>query len=145
MRDGQYRRFEVSTDRFVCPSPYTPAGERMVQDRIRDGKRIAQFLASELSGLDRPALEDVEIRGADPAVEPIPGGSEAYRITVSDDTVATVTMYDESVELRLEEPREWHLPDTVEDLSVAGTVLTVEDAASVKQVVDALCETLGGV
>lgn len=117
----------------------------MVQDRIRDGKRIAQFLASELSGLDRPALEDVEIRGADPAVEPIPGGSEAYRITVSDDTVATVTMYDESVELRLEEPREWHLPDTVEDLSVAGTVLTVEDAASVKQVVDALCETLGGV
>ncbi|MFC7042825.1 hypothetical protein [Halonotius sp. GCM10025705] len=40
----------------------------MVQDRLRDGKRIAQLLASELTG-DQSALATVVVADADPDVE----------------------------------------------------------------------------
>jgi len=51
----------------------------MVQDRLRDGKRIAQLLASELTG-DQSALANVVVADADPDVAPTDDGAFAYRV-----------------------------------------------------------------
>ncbi len=54
----------------------------MVQDRLRDGTRIAQLLASELTG-DRVALARVVVVDADPDVEPTVDGAHAYRVVLA--------------------------------------------------------------
>ena len=61
----------------------------MVQDRLRDGTRIAQLLASELTG-NRGALEAVVVVDADPDVEPTADGALAYRVAVVSDPAAIV-------------------------------------------------------
>jgi hypothetical protein len=60
----------------------------MVDDRLRDGKRIAELLASELDGLGDD-LTHVAITDADSSVTPTPDGAHAYRVTLrgeDDDT-----------------------------------------------------------
>ena len=75
----------------------------MVQDRLRDGTRIAQLLASELTG-NRGALETLVVVDADPDVEPTADGALAYRVAlVSTAEAITVddrgqTALDETVE-----------------------------------------------
>ena len=54
----------------------------MVADRTTDGVRIAQLLASELTG-DRDVLADVGVSDADPDVEPTPEGALAYRVRMA--------------------------------------------------------------
>lgn len=51
----------------------------MVDDRLEDGRRIAELLASELDGLGG-ALAPVAVVDADRDVTPTPDGSEAYRV-----------------------------------------------------------------
>lgn len=51
----------------------------MVEDRLRDGKRIAQLLASELTG-DQVSLANVVVADADPDVEATEAGAFAYRV-----------------------------------------------------------------
>jgi len=53
----------------------------MVQDRLRDGTRIAQLLASELTG-NRGVLEAVLVVDANRDVEPTTDGVLAYRVAV---------------------------------------------------------------
>lgn len=61
----------------------------MVQNRLNDGKRIAQLLSSELTG-DQRTLETVVVADADPDVEPTAEGGFAYRIVaVAADAVGT--------------------------------------------------------
>ncbi|MEA1931829.1 MAG: hypothetical protein U9O06_09810 [Euryarchaeota archaeon] len=75
----------------------------MVQDRLRDGTRIAQLVASELTG-DREALAQVVVADADPDVEPTADGALAYRVAyVADSDAIAVgdrgqTTIDESVD-----------------------------------------------
>ncbi len=75
----------------------------MVQDRLRDGTRIAQLLASELTG-NRGVLEAVLVVDANPDVEPTADGALAYRVVlVSTPEAITVddrgqTTLDETVE-----------------------------------------------
>ncbi|WP_096389948.1 hypothetical protein [Halopenitus persicus] len=51
----------------------------MVDDRLQDGVRIAQLLASEVTG-DAGRLRDLRVTDADPDVEPTLDGTLAYRI-----------------------------------------------------------------
>ena len=51
----------------------------MVTERLSDGRRIAQLLASELTG-DRGVLNRVVVDDADPEAEPTPDGADAYRV-----------------------------------------------------------------
>jgi len=51
----------------------------MVADRLTDGVRIGQLLASEVSG-NRGRLRDLALADADPDVEPTADGALAYRI-----------------------------------------------------------------
>ncbi|AUV83036.1 hypothetical protein C2R22_16435 [Salinigranum rubrum] len=53
----------------------------MVDDRLHDGKRIAELLASELDGLG-DSLAGVAITDADREVTPTPEGAHAYRVTL---------------------------------------------------------------
>lgn len=62
----------------------------MVQDRLRDGKRIAQLLASELTG-DHAALAHVVVADADPDVAPTDEGAFAYRVVHVADSDALTT------------------------------------------------------
>ncbi len=61
----------------------------MVQDRLRDGKRIAQLVASELTG-DRDLLNQVVVVDADPDVEPTADGARAYDVVYVSPTEALV-------------------------------------------------------
>ena len=75
----------------------------MVQDRLRDGTRIAQLVASELTG-DREALAQVVVVDADPEVDATDDGALAYRVAhVADPEAITVgdrgqTTIDEGVD-----------------------------------------------
>lgn len=51
----------------------------MTRDRLDDGKRIAQLLASELDGLGGD-LADASVSDADPDVEPTTDGAFAYAV-----------------------------------------------------------------
>ena len=51
----------------------------MVENRLSDGTRIAQLLASELTG-DRDTLARVVVADANPDVEPTADGAFAYRV-----------------------------------------------------------------
>lgn len=51
----------------------------MVADRLTDGVRIGQLLASEVSG-NEGRLRDLAVADADPDAEPTAGGALAYRI-----------------------------------------------------------------
>ena len=51
----------------------------MVTDRLADGVRIAQLLASEVTG-NESALRGLTVADADPDVEPTADGALAYRI-----------------------------------------------------------------
>lgn len=51
----------------------------MVQDRLRDGKRIAQLLASEVEG-DVGRLASLSVVDADPGVEPTTDGAFAFAL-----------------------------------------------------------------
>jgi hypothetical protein len=62
----------------------------MVQDRLSDGKRIAQLLASELTG-DQATLAHVVVADADPDVEPTADGAFAYRVVHAADSDALTT------------------------------------------------------
>jgi len=59
----------------------------MVQDRLRDGTRIAQLVASELTG-NRGELEAVVVVDANPDVEPTADGALAYRVALVEDPAA---------------------------------------------------------
>lgn len=54
----------------------------MVIDRITDGRRIAQLLASELDGREDGGLEAVSVVNADRDVDPTEAGARAYDVVV---------------------------------------------------------------
>jgi len=78
----------------------------MVQDRLRDGTRIAQLVASEITG-DRESLTGVVVVDADPDVEPTDDGTLAYRVAhVSDpDAVAVGDRGETTIDERVDAER----------------------------------------
>ncbi len=57
----------------------------MVEDRITDGRRIAQLLASELDGRGDGAFDALAVVDADPDVEPTADGARAYDVALVGD------------------------------------------------------------
>lgn len=62
----------------------------MVEDRETDGKRIAELLASELSGHGNPPYDALAVTGADPDVEPTTDGAHAYDVEYRGERLARV-------------------------------------------------------
>lgn len=112
----------------------------MIEHSVSDGKRIAQLLASELTGLETGPLERVTVSDADPDAIPSDGGTFAYRITADGEELAAVTLYPEYVELAFSLE-----PATTESrLETAGDPATVAvtSGATVKDAVDLVRETV---
>ena len=64
----------------------------MVEERITDGKRIAQHLSSEIHGRSGGVLGSLSIVDADPGVEPSEPGTHAYRIERNGRPFVSVTV-----------------------------------------------------
>lgn len=114
----------------------------MVEDRITDGKRIAQLLSSELSGLERGPLSEVAVVDADPDAEPSSDGAFAFAVEHEGSRVGEVTLYPEAAAFRVDVAAET-VREAVSgsDLSAeaddGGVVLRIESGAAVKRAVDA--------
>ena len=104
----------------------------MVEDTVTDGKRIAQLLSSELTGLHRVAVTD-----ADSDAMPADGGTLAYRISVDESVFAAVQMYPEYIHVEFESAlEETEIPAELQ--TDDPQVLTVTSGAEVKRAVDVI-------
>jgi hypothetical protein len=65
----------------------------MVEDELDDGKRIAQLLASEITGHERPPLGRLSVENADPDAEPSLDGTFAYEVARDGAVVAEVYVH----------------------------------------------------
>jgi hypothetical protein len=111
----------------------------MVEDTVTDGKRIAQLLASELTGLEAGILERVAVTDADTDATPSESGTVAYRVTVDETEIAAVELYPEYVQLQFSRPVASEVaPELCAD---EPTVATVTSGVEVKRAVDLLRET----
>ena len=107
----------------------------MVEDSITDGKRIAQLLASELTGLETGPLAAVEVVDAETAVVPDESGPVAYQFEYRDSTAGRVRVYPNHAVL--------HLDPAVEPLTEdSASSVTVQSGAGVKDAVDVVRDSL---
>ncbi|MFB6308726.1 MAG: hypothetical protein ABEH35_05280 [Haloarculaceae archaeon] len=115
----------------------------MVERRITDGKRIAQLLASELTGLETGPLSAVEVTDADPDAEPTGEGTFAYAITRAGERVGAVYVHETRARVVLSVDAA-SLPESVAaelDESEDEPVLWIDSGAAVKHAVDLLVAT----
>lgn len=73
----------------------------MVVDRVTDGKRIAQLLASEIDGREDPPLDELAVVNADRDVEGTVEGALAYEIARGGETVGAVYVHEDRAHLEL--------------------------------------------
>lgn len=107
----------------------------MVEDTVTDGKRIAQLLASELTGLENRPLDRLEVVDADSDAMPADSGTLAYRLTVDNAAFAAVQLYPEYIHIEFETtPETATVPEALQ--TDDPQVLTVTSGAAVKRAVD---------
>ena len=118
----------------------------MVEDRITDGKRIAELLSSELHGRRDGALAALAVVDADRDIEPSDEGALAYRVECDGSSFATVFVQPDRVRVELETGLDAAV-ETAEDLGIRvrpkaveppRVLLFVESGAAVKRVADVL-------
>ncbi|MFB6210076.1 MAG: hypothetical protein ABEI76_00915 [Halobacteriales archaeon] len=115
----------------------------MVEDRVTDGKRIAQLLASELDGREDGDLHRIAVDGADPDAEPTPTGTRAYEIMADGAPIATVCIqpdrarieFSHGVERALEAATDRELTVRPTATDPPRTLVFVGDGAEVKRAV----------
>lgn len=116
----------------------------MVEERITDGRRIAQLLASEVEGRTDGGLGTLSVVDADRDVEATPGGARAYDVASGDATLARVFVHDDRARLEFLRGGEAARSDVeaAGDLAVdehgEKTVLSVSSGAAVKRAARAL-------
>lgn len=124
----------------------------MSADRVRDGHRIAQLLASELeSGASPDALTMTD---ADPEVEPTADGALAYRVRDADADVEIAAVYVQPDRARVEfRVAPGAVADAAEEAGLRvrpkaahppQTIVFVEDGAQVKWILQAFDAALAG-
>ena len=116
----------------------------MVEDSISDPTRVAQLLASELTGLETPPLDRVSVVDADDSAEPTPDGTVAYAIAADSTTVGRVLLYPETATVVLDSLPVSDVTDdrlTVERTD-GGTRLSLSSGVAVKRAVDVLRDSL---
>jgi len=113
----------------------------MVEDTVADGKRIAQLLASECTGLDLGPMADLTVADASPDAVPSQDGTDAYRLVYRGVTVAVVRMFPDRA--RLSWDRDVTVPSTSVPSSCArvdssGDSVVIRSGSAVKPAVDLL-------
>ncbi|GAA0646978.1 hypothetical protein [Salarchaeum japonicum] len=117
----------------------------MVAESLNDGVRIAELLASELTGRQVGAFADVSVENADLDVEPTADGARAYDVERADERVARVFVHSERAHVEFETgldaaraaATERGLRTRPKAVEPPRLLVFVEDAAEVKRVVDA--------
>lgn len=108
----------------------------MVEERITDGRRIAQLLASEVEGREDGGLGALSVADADREVEPTPEGARAYDIVRGSTAVACVFVHEDRARLEYED-RMRSVLEEAEDLTVreedGRMVLEIGSGAAVKR------------
>jgi hypothetical protein len=118
----------------------------MVEDRITDGKRIAQLLASEVTGRESGPLATMDVADADPDVAPTADGTFAYGVDRDGERVADVAVQPERAYLELragvdagaEAAASAGLRVRPKAVEPPRTLVFVESGAAVKAAVDVL-------
>jgi hypothetical protein len=113
----------------------------MVEDTLTDSERIAQLLASELTGLAVDPLDAVTVVDADRDVSPSSDGPVAYRIHHREQPVGEVRLYPDAARLRVRIPAET-VPVSPLDVdrteSGDAIVASIDSGTAVKAAVDLL-------
>ncbi len=116
----------------------------MVEDRITDGRRIAELLSSELDGREDGLLERVAVTDADRDVEPSADGARAYDIAYRDERLARAFLHEDRVRLEFEAGQD-AAADAAADLELRvrpkateppKTLVFLESGAAVKRATD---------
>ena len=71
----------------------------MVEDEIRDGRRIAELLASEIDGREDDAMARIELEVVDEDAEGTPYGEHAYDVRIDDEILAGVHVHEDRIHL----------------------------------------------
>ena len=118
----------------------------MVEDRITDGRRIAELLSSEIDGREDGELARFAVTNADRDVEPTADGARAYDVTRDDERIARAFVHEDRARLEFEAGQD----AAAEAASDAGlrvrpkapqppkTLVFVESGAEVKRATDVL-------
>jgi hypothetical protein len=116
----------------------------MVEERTTDPTRVAQLLASELTGLETGPLAGVTLENADPDAVPTPGGTGAYEVAHQGARVGTVSLYPDGVVVSLSVDPGAVPEDPAVPVESTGEGLRVRvaDGVAVKPAVDVLRRVL---
>ena len=121
----------------------------MVEERLTDGRRIAELLASELDGLEG-IFARVTVTDPDHDVTPTPDGAYAYTVTIGEEsdgeeprTLATVAVHPERAHVEFERGQgvaadvgeEQGLRVRPKAVEPPRTLVFVEDGGEVKRAV----------
>jgi hypothetical protein len=117
----------------------------MVEERLTDGRRIAELLASEVTG-HAEEFGSLSVTDADPDVEPTPDGAFAYGIDRDGDRVASAFVqpdrvrveFERAVDIAAEAAREEGLRVRPKAVEPPKTLVFVEDGAQVKWLLSVL-------
>ena len=117
----------------------------MVKERLADGRRIAQLLASEVTG-HADEFSSLSVTDADPDVEPTPDGAFAYGIDRDGDRVASAfvqpdrvrVVFERAVDIAADAAREEGLRVRPKAVEPPRTLVFVEDGAQVKWLLSVL-------
>jgi hypothetical protein len=117
----------------------------MVEDRLTDGKRIAQLLASEVTGHER-SLASLSVADSERDAEPTADGAFAYAIDRTGERVAEVYIHPDRARVEfLAAPEATAEAAEAEGLRTRPkavrpprTLVFVEDGAQVKRLLPAL-------
>ena len=123
----------------------------MIDERITDGRRIAQLLASELSGRESGALGTVAVVEANRDVEPAESGAFAYGIDADGDRLADVSVHVDRARIDLRAgleagaraADEAGLRVRPKAVDPPRAIVFVESGAEVKRAVDAIVAAVG--
>ncbi|WP_339103321.1 hypothetical protein [Haloterrigena salinisoli] len=121
----------------------------MVEERITDGRRIAELLASELDGREDDELASIAVANADRDVEPTTDGARAYDVTLAlpdsdDQRIARVFVHEDRARLEFEMGQDVAV-EAAEDVGLRvrpkaaqppRTLVFVESGAAVKRATD---------
>ena len=120
----------------------------MVKDRITDGKRIGQLLASELNGRENGPLAAVSVTNAEPDVTPTPEGAFAFDVEADGTVLGTVSITPETARLALGEAVDTEVEsrDGRDDVTIeqhdGATVMVAHSGAASKVLVDVVADQL---
>ncbi|SEV79848.1 hypothetical protein [Natrinema salifodinae] len=120
----------------------------MVEDRITDGRRIAELLSSEIDGREDGELEYFAVTNADRDVEPTADGARAYDIAHDDrdERIARAFVHEDRAHIEFAAAQDV-AADAASDLELRvrpkattppRTLVFVESGAEVKRATDVL-------